>query len=122
MKSPSGSVCVVRWCVSSPFVILFWGGGFLGLLLRCVLVGEDGEGWGMERKTRTHDVKIDGMIDKIILARFDAFGGTEIDAVGSTHVFDLLPGARQADEGGVEFREVFFEDGGGVAGGVAGYE
>lgn len=104
-------------CVSCAFVevCFVWGGG-----------KEMGDGRvrydGNRKRIPTHDVKIDGMIDEIILARFDAFGGTEIDAVGSTHVFDLLPGARQADKGGVEFREVFFEDGGGVAGRVAGYE
>ncbi len=44
----------------------------------------------------------------------------EVDAVGFAHCFDLVPGACEADEGGVEFEEVGFDDGGGVAVGVAG--
>lgn len=48
--------------------------------------------------------------------------GGEVDAVGFAHCPDLLPGAGEADEGGVEFGEVGFDDGGGVAVGVAGDE
>ena len=37
-------------------------------------------------------------------------------------MLDLLPGARQALEGRVEFGEVLAQDGGGVASGIAGDE
>jgi hypothetical protein len=62
------------------------------------------------------------MIHQIIRPRRRPLGRTEINTVFLAHVFDLLPGAREADDGGVEFGEVAVQHGGGVARGVAGYE
>jgi len=67
-----------------------------------------------------HQIKIDTMIDQVILPLLRALGRREIHAIFLTHVFDLFPGAGEADDAGVEFGEVGFEHGGGVAGGVAG--
>jgi len=62
------------------------------------------------------------MIHQIIRPRRRPLRRTEINTVSLAHVFDLLPGAREADDGGVEFGEVAVQHGGGVARGVAGYE
>jgi hypothetical protein len=56
---------------------------------------------------RIHQIKIDTMIDEIILALSDTLRRREVDAVFLADILDLLPGSRQADDGGVEFREVF---------------
>lgn len=62
------------------------------------------------------------MIHQIIRPRRRPLGRTEINAVFLAHVFDLLPAAREADDGGVELGEVAVQHGGGVARRVAGYE
>lgn len=71
---------------------------------------------------RIHQIKINAMIDQVILALLHTLGGREIDPVFLAHVFDLLPCAREADEARMEFRQVGSEHGGSVAGGIAGYE
>ena len=62
------------------------------------------------------------MINQVILALLDARRRTEIYSVFLAYVFDLFPRPGQPDDRGVEFGEVGREHGGGVAGGVAGYE
>lgn len=62
------------------------------------------------------------MIDQIIHTLLDALRRAEIHSVFLTHVLDIFPRAREADEIGVEFGEIFFEDGGRVTRGVAGDE
>ena len=62
------------------------------------------------------------MIHQIIRPRRRPLGRTEINAVFLAHVFDLLPAAREADDGGVELGEVAVQHGGGVPRGVAGDE
>ena len=62
------------------------------------------------------------MIHQIIHPRLHSLGRTKIDAIRLTHIFDLLPGARQADNARVELGEVALQHGRGVAGGIAGDE
>jgi hypothetical protein len=50
-----------------------------------------------------HQVEVDTMIDEIILPLRHPLRSREIDAVFLADILDLLPGARQADDGGVEF-------------------
>jgi len=80
---------------------------------------EEGQGKG---KQRTHQVEIDTMIHQIIHPRRRPLRRAEVDAVFSAHVLDLLPGAREADDRGVEFGEVAVQHGGRVPCGIAGYE
>lgn len=69
-----------------------------------------------------HQVEINAVIHEIVLARLHALRGREVHAVCLAHILDLLPGAREPDEVGVEFGEVGAQHGGCVAGRVAGYE
>jgi len=69
-----------------------------------------------------HQIKVNTMIDQIILAFLDSLWRTKIHSILLTNVFDLFPGAREADYCRVEFGEVGLKDAGGVAGRVAGYE
>jgi hypothetical protein len=62
------------------------------------------------------------MIHQIILSRFHSLRRAKIHPIRLTYGFNLFPGTREADQGGVEFGEIGFEDGGSVAGRVAGYE
>jgi hypothetical protein len=62
------------------------------------------------------------MIDQIILSLLDALRRREIHSIRFTHVLDLFPCPCKPYNIGVEFGEVFFEDGRRVARWVAGYE
>lgn len=53
-----------------------------------------------------HKVEIDTVVDEVVLAWLHAFRRREIHAIRLTHVFDLLPGPRKADEVGVELGKV----------------
>jgi hypothetical protein len=61
------------------------------------------------------------MVHQIILALFHALRRAKVHAIRLARVLDLLVRARQADEVWVELLEVFFQDAGGVARGIACY-
>ena len=70
-----------------------------------------------------HHVEVDAVVDQVVLlAGLQILRRGEVDPVDLACVFDLLPGARQALDLGVELGQVGFEDGGRVAGGIDGDE
>lgn len=81
-------------------------------------MGEGGE--RIKGQEHTHQIEINTMIHQIIHPRFNPRRRAEIYPIGFAHLLDLLVCAREAEHRGVEFRQVGFQDGGGVACGVAG--
>lgn len=73
-------------------------------------------------RTLTHQVKVDAVIDKIILARLHILRRAEVDAVFLADVLDLLVRARQTDDIRMELAQVLAQHLGRVAGRVAGDE
>jgi hypothetical protein len=69
-----------------------------------------------------HKVEIDAVVDEVVLARLHALRRREIHAICLAHIFDLLPGPREADQIGVELGKVRAQHGRCVAGRVACYE
>lgn len=66
-----------------------------------------------------HQVKVNTMVDQIILTLLDSLGRREVNPVFLTDVFDLFPRARQSNDARMEFREVGGQNGGGITGRVA---
>jgi hypothetical protein len=71
---------------------------------------------------RIHQIKINTVVDQIILALLDTFRRAKVHSILLADVFYLFPRSCQADYGGVEFGEVGLEDAGRVSCWVAGYE
>ncbi len=70
-----------------------------------------------------HHVEVDAVVDQVVLlVGLDVLRRREVDPVLLADVLDLLPGAGQPDEGGVELHQVRLEHAGGVARRVAGDE
>lgn len=69
-----------------------------------------------------HQIKINTMIDQVILALLDILGRGEVHAVFLADVLDLVPGAGEAYDRRVELGQVFGEHAGRVARWVAGDE
>lgn len=69
-----------------------------------------------------HQVKVNAVIDEVILSRLDVLGRAEVDAVLLTQRLDLLVSSGQADELGVELGQVLLQSCRVVARGIAGDE
>jgi len=72
-----------------------------------------------EKRTPTHQIKINTMIHQIIHPRLYPGRRAEIDPILLAHIFHLLPRPRQAHNPQVKLAQVVLQHGGGVAGGVA---
>jgi hypothetical protein len=69
-----------------------------------------------------HQVEINTVVDEVVLALLDALGGREVHPIFLAHLFDLVPGARETNEVGVELGEIGSQHGRRVTRGVAGDE
>lgn len=58
---------------------------------------------------RVHDVEVDAVVDEVVLAGLDVRRRAEVDTVCLADSLDLIVGAREADELGVELGEIAFE-------------
>lgn len=68
-------------------------------------------GYGRRKAKRakpTHQVKINAMIDQIILSRLDALRCAEVYPIGFANLFYLLPRSCEADNGRMKFCKVGF--------------
>lgn len=87
-------------------------------LLRRVLSSQ-----GLHKVTiGVHQVKVDAVVDEVVLAGLDVLGRAEVDAVLLAQRLDLVVGSGQADEPGVELGQVLLQGCWVVARGVAGDE
>jgi hypothetical protein len=71
---------------------------------------------------RIHQIKINAMIDQIILSLLNPFWCREVHSILLTNILNLFPRAREAYDCGVELGEVCLQNARGIAGWVAGYE
>lgn len=69
-----------------------------------------------------HQVKVDAVVDEVVLAGLDVLGRAEVDAVLLAQRLDLVVGSGQADEPGVELGQVLLQGRWVVARRVAGDE
>ena len=70
----------------------------------------------------THQIKVNTMIDQIILTRFYILRCTKVDPILLANMLNLLISTRQAHNPGVELLQVSAEDLGGISGRIAGDE
>lgn len=68
---------------------------------------------------RVHQVKVDAVVNQVVLSGRNTFRRAEVDPVGLAHGLDIVVGARQADELGVELGQVLLQLPGPIARGVA---
>lgn len=73
-----------------------------------------------EKNKHTHQIKIYTMIHQIVHPRFNPLRRAEIHPIGFTDLLDLIVCPREAQHRRVKFRQVGFQNGGGVACGIAG--
>lgn len=71
---------------------------------------------------RVHEVKVDAVINQVVLSWLDILWRAEVDTVLLAESLDLIVCARKTDELLVELAEVLLERGRVVTGGVAGNE
>lgn len=64
-----------------------------------------------KKKILTHQIKVNGMINKVILSRLDIRRGGKVHTVLLTRILDLLPLARQAHHVLVKLLQVLFNNG-----------
>lgn len=60
------------------------------------------------------------MVNQVILSGLDGRRCAEVHAVFLAGLLDVLVGARQSEDGGVELGEVFLQNGGCITRGIAG--
>lgn len=70
----------------------------------------------------THQIKVNAMVDQVILAGLDILRGAEVHAVHLAHMFYLLVRPRQADDVRMELVQIPPQNVRGVSRGVAGDE
>lgn len=110
-----GSLCSLFLSTLPPrLVVLDVIGNHLGALLRRMLPAQRLDKVAL----RVHQVKVDAVVDQVVLARLDVCWGAKVHAVRLAHGLDLVVRARQADKARVELHQVLAEHVGRVAGRV----
>lgn len=109
---------LILWRLQSPLPILHVVEHKLGAVLGRVLATQDLD----KLHLGIHNIKIDAVVDQVILSGLDVLRRAEVDAERLAHRLDIFVRPRQANELGVELGQVALDHAGRVTCWVARYE